>query len=59
MKRFVEGVDRGQSTLFPECLPAAGQRLITSGTRMTSTLKINKSDLAQKTGLRIGLHVRA
>jgi transposase len=20
MKRFVEGVDRGQSTLFPECL---------------------------------------
>jgi hypothetical protein len=20
MKRFVEGIDRGQSTLFPECL---------------------------------------
>ncbi len=20
MKRFIEGVDRGQSTLFPECL---------------------------------------
>ena len=25
MKRFVEGVDRGQSTLFPECLEDTGQ----------------------------------
>jgi hypothetical protein len=23
MKRFVEGMDRGQSTLFPECLAVA------------------------------------
>jgi len=24
MKQFVEGVDRGQSTLFPECLDDGG-----------------------------------
>jgi hypothetical protein len=26
MKRFVEGIDRGQATLFPECLGGLDRR---------------------------------
>ena len=28
MRRFVEGTDRGQSTLFPECLEKTGSTRI-------------------------------
>jgi hypothetical protein len=35
MKRFVEGVDRGQSTLFPECLEDWITK--TAGIRIRST----------------------
>jgi hypothetical protein len=31
MKRFVEGTDRGQSTLFPECLVIGSTRTIRFG----------------------------
>ena len=31
MRRFVEGIDRGQTTLFPECLEIGSTRTIRFG----------------------------
>ena len=33
MRRFVEGIDRGQATLFPECLAGDGSGWVCEATR--------------------------
>ena len=50
MRRFIEGVDRGQTTLFPECLEDGAGMLTAGATVIIATVMIHDRLQSLKNG---------